>query len=99
MENVTWPLESLPSDNPPGSARSLGDGDEEGAPGLAYLAFVDRSLHQAEGLRGDVLGDGRTGNTRGGLGDRPLSCLNLAFTSALSHGTTETASYGRTYYW
>jgi hypothetical protein len=40
----------------PVSARSLYDSDEESAPGLAYLAFVNGSLHQTHGVEGDLPG-------------------------------------------
>jgi len=67
-KTLPGPTEGLADDNPPVSARPLDDADKERTPGLTYLGLVNGSLHKAQGLEDDVLGDGRRGKHQG----RPL---------------------------
>ncbi len=57
MDNLPDPNRGLANRDPAISAGSLDDGDEEGTSGLANLALLHRSLHEAQGFVDHVLAD------------------------------------------
>ena len=57
MDDLPDPNGGRADHDPPISTRSLHDSYEQRAPGLADLAFGYGTLHEAQGLEDDVLGD------------------------------------------